>query len=253
MIEEIKKKSLEELKAKSESPYEKYFEDWKKRSHNSVQNTNKILMQKALLAPGKLLQSANCIRMTYGDINYLGNNEALLYSDSGTQGTQTFTNSVYSLKFQPKHKDLIIVDDVVFTFTCNCTNIIQHQNNNSGFPFNVVLFDEETFHRNGSLNTDQDEEEQSSSEEGDNNDGDNNNNCIDNRINNNHNINTNSNTNNNSIDSNNSNFRNDSRGEQRTFRNGDGETPLPKSTVLKTLRRFLETGSIKNRSVTGRP
>ena len=38
-----------------------------------------------------------------------------------------------------------------------------------------------------------------------------------------------------------------------TFRNGDGVTPLSKSTVSKTLRRFEETGSIKNRPVTGRP
>ena len=35
--------------------------------------------------------------MTYGDINYLGSNRAILYFDRGIRGKQIFTNSMYPL------------------------------------------------------------------------------------------------------------------------------------------------------------
>lgn len=81
---------------------------------------------KAPDAPGKLIRTTNNIRMTYGDINYLGNNKAILYFDRGKKGIQEFTNSMYPLKQQPKHKDLIVLDEIVFTSTCKCDSIKQH-------------------------------------------------------------------------------------------------------------------------------
>lgn len=90
-------------------------------------NTNKLLSKPSPNPPGNKIETNNSIRMTYGDINYLGNNKALLYFNRGTRGTQTFTNSMQPLKKQPKFKDIIVLDDIVFTSTCKCDSILQHQ------------------------------------------------------------------------------------------------------------------------------
>ena len=39
----------------------------------------------------------------------------------------------------------------------------------------------------------------------------------------------------------------------QTFRNGNGQIPISKSTVSRTINRFMSTGSIKNRATSGRP
>lgn len=65
--------------------------------------------------------------MSYGDINYLGNNKAILYFNRGIRGIQIYTNSMYPLSQQPKHKDIVIVDDIVFTSTCKCDSDLQHR------------------------------------------------------------------------------------------------------------------------------
>lgn len=75
---------------------------------------------------GPVDKKQNNIRMTYGDINYLGGNKALLYFDRGFNNKQTFTNSVHSLKLQPKHLDIIILDDIVFTSQCACRSSSEH-------------------------------------------------------------------------------------------------------------------------------
>lgn len=93
----------------------------------AVDNSVKILNEKPKSSLRNSPQNSNCYRMTYGDLNYLGNNKALLYFDRGTQGKQIFTNSMQPLHQQSKHKDLIVVDDIVFTSTCICQSAEQHQ------------------------------------------------------------------------------------------------------------------------------
>ena len=90
-------------------------------------NKNKILSKKPTNAPGNKIMQNNKIRMTYGDINYLGNNKAFFYFDRGYKDIQTFTNSVHPLERQPKHKDLVVIDDIVFTANCICNTPTQHK------------------------------------------------------------------------------------------------------------------------------
>lgn len=90
-------------------------------------NTHKILSKPSPNPPGNKLESKNNYRMTYGDINYLGNNKALLYFDRGIRGTQTFTNSMQPISKQPKYKDLIVLDGIVFTSSCKCDSALQHR------------------------------------------------------------------------------------------------------------------------------
>lgn len=77
--------------------------------------------------PRKKIEKNDFHRMSYGDLNYYGNNKALLYFYRGIRGTQTFTNSMYPLEYQPKHKDIIVVDEIVFTSTCKCDSDRQHR------------------------------------------------------------------------------------------------------------------------------
>lgn len=39
----------------------------------------------------------------------------------------------------------------------------------------------------------------------------------------------------------------------RTFRNGDGLSPVSKSTVERTVRRFMDNGTVKDLERSGRP
>ena len=95
-------------------------------SINNLAITNGINMHP--IKPRKNnLQSNNEIRMTYGDINYIGNNTAYLHFDRGYQKIQIFKNSVYSLKMQPNYKDIIILDEIVFTSDCICSSTSQHK------------------------------------------------------------------------------------------------------------------------------
>lgn len=89
--------------------------------------SNKIKSKGTINPPGKPNVENNYYRMSYGDINYLGNNKALLYFNRGTRGTQIFTNSMSPLERQPKHNDLIVLDDIVFTSTCKCDSALQHK------------------------------------------------------------------------------------------------------------------------------
>ena len=60
----------------------------------------------------------NCYRMSYGDLNYLGSNKAIFYFDRGIGGNKMFSNSMYPLEQQPKYKDILVIDDIVFTSPC---------------------------------------------------------------------------------------------------------------------------------------
>lgn len=91
------------------------------------ENSIKTLTSKVRNAPGKKLTQLNSYRMSYGDINYLGNNKALFYFDRGIRGFQTYTNSMYSIKMQPPHKDIVVIDEIVFTSNCKCDSSNQHK------------------------------------------------------------------------------------------------------------------------------
>ena len=83
---------------------------------DNIANENSIkLLQKPVIIDRENKTMTNNIRMTYGDINYLGSNRAIFYFDRGIRGKKTFTNSMYPLDRQPKHKDIVIIDEIVFT------------------------------------------------------------------------------------------------------------------------------------------
>lgn len=111
-------------KINNNKPIETVFNEIDKLAHES---SIKIISTGPTSAPGKPITHPIGYRMTYGDINYLGNNKAILYFDRGYKGKQIFTNSMYPLEQQPKHKDLVVVDDVVFTATCICNSDTQHK------------------------------------------------------------------------------------------------------------------------------
>lgn len=90
------------------------------------ENNIKILQTPAITTLGNKTISNN-IRMTYGDINYLGSNKAIFYFDRGYKGKQMFTNSIESLERQPKHKDIVVIDEIVFTSNCQCNSSNQHK------------------------------------------------------------------------------------------------------------------------------
>lgn len=125
-IKEDRKVNQRELKLddKEYNPIEKVFD---KIDEMAVNNGIQTILHKPKDPPGKPIVQTNTYRMTYGDINYLGNNKALLYFNRGIRGQQIFTNSMYPLKQQPKYKDLIVLDDIVFTSTCRCDSYRQHQ------------------------------------------------------------------------------------------------------------------------------
>ena len=79
------------------------------------------------MASGQKIQQMNNHRMTYGNINYLGANKAIFYLDRGIRGKQNFTNSMYPLKHQPQYKDIVVIDDIVFTSNCKCDSAFQHK------------------------------------------------------------------------------------------------------------------------------
>lgn len=93
----------------------------------ALHNTSKILNNSCPNPPGKQIKHPNEHRMSYGDINYLGNNKALLYFDRGVSGKQTFTNSMQPISRQQKHNDIIVLDGIVFTSSCKCNSTTQHQ------------------------------------------------------------------------------------------------------------------------------
>ena len=101
-------------------------------------NSTKARNKEATMAPGQEIQQINNHRMTYGDINYLGTKKAIFYFDRGIGGKQSFTNSMYPLKYQPQHKDIVVIDDVVFTSICKCDSALQHK---KMFPHYRVIID----------------------------------------------------------------------------------------------------------------
>lgn len=104
-------------------PIETVFTKIDKKADN---NAIKSLSKKCPSPSGNTTQINNNYRMSYGDLNYLGNNKALLYFYRGNRRTQTFSNSTLPLSSQPKYKDIIIVDDIVFTSDCKCDSALQH-------------------------------------------------------------------------------------------------------------------------------
>lgn len=127
------------------------------------ENAEKIRSKAVTNPPNKPINQNNIYRMSYGDINYLGNNKALLYFYRGIRGTQTFTNSMYPLKHHPKHKDIIILDDIVFTSTCKCESALQHREMFPHYrvtcavgltcPARLNSFDKEIFKRSRNAST----------------------------------------------------------------------------------------------------
>lgn len=91
------------------------------------QNNQKLKSKEAAEAPGQKITKLNTHRMTYGDINYLGSNKAIFYFNRGIRGIQNFTNSTDSIKHQPPHKDVVVIDDIVFTSNCKCDSALQHK------------------------------------------------------------------------------------------------------------------------------
>ena len=65
-------------------------------------------------APVKPILQSNSYRMSYGDLNYLRSNKAIFYFDRGIRAKQIFNNSMYPLEQEPKYKDLVVIDDIVF-------------------------------------------------------------------------------------------------------------------------------------------
>lgn len=113
---------------RSQTPIEEIFS---RIDDIALNNKSKILKNKNPNPPGKQIKQLNNIRMSYGDINYLGNNKALLYFDRGVRGIQTFNNSMQPISRQPKNKDIIILDGIVFISSCMCLSSTQH---NEMFP-----------------------------------------------------------------------------------------------------------------------
>ena len=90
-------------------------------------NSETAKLKRIVDAPGKPIQQLNCYRMSYGDLNYLGSNKAIFYFDRGIRGKQIFNNSMYPLEQQPKYKDIVVIDDIVFTSPCKCDSSNQHK------------------------------------------------------------------------------------------------------------------------------
>lgn len=106
-----------------EVPIENVFTKIDKKAEK---NTEDILSRRCPNPPSNKISKNNKHRMSYGDINYIGNNRALLYFDRGLKGTQTFINSMQPISKQLKSKDIIVLDDIVFTSTCKCDSNRQH-------------------------------------------------------------------------------------------------------------------------------
>ncbi|XP_046742524.1 uncharacterized protein LOC124409152 [Diprion similis] len=66
------------------------------------------------------------VRMTYGDVNYLGNNKAVLYLRRRRGRQQRLVNSTSPLKMHPPGNDLVVLDGVVFTAPCECDSPDEH-------------------------------------------------------------------------------------------------------------------------------
>ena len=61
----------------------------------NIDNENSIkLLQKPVTKDWENKATTNNIRMTYGDINYLGSNKAIFYFDRGIRSKPTSTNSM---------------------------------------------------------------------------------------------------------------------------------------------------------------
>ena len=90
-------------------------------------NSETAKLKRIVDAPGKSIQQLNCYRMSYGDLNYLGSNKAIFYFDRGIRGKQIFNNSMYPLKQQPKYKDIVVIDDIVFTSPWKSDSSNQHK------------------------------------------------------------------------------------------------------------------------------
>lgn len=91
-----------------------------------AEKNNNRSKHKDTVPPAMPIKQTNNYRMHYGDINYIGSNKAIFYFDRGIRGKQIFTNSMYSLKQQPKYNDIVVIDEIVFTSTCKCDSSKQH-------------------------------------------------------------------------------------------------------------------------------
>ena len=86
-------------------------------------NSTKARNKKATMAPGQKIQQINNHRMTYGDINYLGANNAIFYFDRGIRKKQSnLLISLMNIYRNIKIKNRIIY--IVNNNNCSCyTNI----------------------------------------------------------------------------------------------------------------------------------
>jgi hypothetical protein len=122
-IRSVNEPILQEKPTKKYEPIERVFDSIDK----IAEENNLRLSYKSELNTVENNVTSNKIRMTYGDINYLGSNKAIFYFDRGSRGKQIFTNSMYPLKNQPKYKDLVVIDEIVFTSNCKCDSSKQHK------------------------------------------------------------------------------------------------------------------------------
>ena len=120
-------KFTEENIHKNKKRYEPIESVFTKIDEISKNNSKQIKQEEFSNAPRSKILQSNCYRMTYSDINYLRSNRAIFYFDRGIRGKQSFINSMYPLEHHPKHKDLIVIDDIVFTSPCKCDSTKQHQ------------------------------------------------------------------------------------------------------------------------------
>jgi hypothetical protein len=115
-----------QIKSHTNESYKAIEETFDTIDNIAKENSMKILQQPNISNKRKEMNPNN-IRMTYGDLNYIGSNKVIFYFDRGYRGNQIFTNSMEPIERQPKHKDIVVIDEIVFTSNCKCDSIRQHK------------------------------------------------------------------------------------------------------------------------------
>ena len=121
------KKIMEDNTKHNRSNYPPIESVFSKIDKMAEDNSNSAKLKRIGITPGKPILQTSSYRMSNGDLNYLGSNKAIFYFDRGIRGKQIFNNSMYLLELQPKYKDLVVIDDIVFTSSCKCDSDNQHK------------------------------------------------------------------------------------------------------------------------------
>ncbi|XP_046599987.1 uncharacterized protein LOC124295147 [Neodiprion lecontei] len=105
---------------------------WTRVEDLAAEHADKLTRRGEPRPPAKTLTRVGAmVRMTYGDVNYLGNNRAILYLKRRYGGTQRLVNSTSPLKMHPPWRDAVVLDGTVFTASCQCGSLAEHK---SMFP-----------------------------------------------------------------------------------------------------------------------